>query len=162
MRVLFNILWHFPGLGFLSAVLAYIFGLAFTATVVGTPIGLGLMQLGNYYFAPLTRRVVLREEVVGKYKSKGWRIWSNIVLVLYLPLGLVLFITSLLNIVLLIIVAIPTVVGIVFLFPHVYAIANSLTTILNPVGRKCVYYVVAEEMERLKAREELERAKSED
>jgi len=43
MRTLGNILWHVPFLGFLSALGTFIIGGLLTITVVGAPIGLGLL-----------------------------------------------------------------------------------------------------------------------
>lgn len=161
MRVLFNVLWHVPGMGFLSALLAFLIGLVLTATVVAAPIGLGLVEYGKFLLAPFTRRMIRREDVAGKYKSKTWRIWSTLTRIVYFPLGIVLLVLGLVNIVLSLIIVLPTIFGIALWFPQAYTIANSLMTLLNPVGRKSIHYLVAEEMDRIKAKEELEKLKKE-
>ena len=51
--------------------------------------------------------------------------------------------------------SIPTIVGIPVAAFQAYVIAKSLGTALNPVGKKCVHYRVAEEAERERAREKL-------
>jgi uncharacterized membrane protein YccF (DUF307 family) len=52
MRTFGNIIWHFPFLGFLTAASTFLLGLLFLVTVVGAPIGLGLMELGKFFLAP--------------------------------------------------------------------------------------------------------------
>jgi uncharacterized membrane protein YccF (DUF307 family) len=58
MRTLGNILWHFPFLGFLSAIFTMLLGLILTRTVMGAPIGLGLMEYGKFLFARFTHAMV--------------------------------------------------------------------------------------------------------
>ena len=76
MRILFNVLWHFPGLGFVSAVLAFILGLVLSATVILSPVGLGLLEYGKFLLAPCSRNMVQRKGVKGDYRSGTWRVWS--------------------------------------------------------------------------------------
>ena len=159
MRVLGNFLWHIPGLGFLSAILAYVFGLIMVVTVIGTPIGVGLFELGSFLFAPFTRKLVLRKDIDGDIESKAWKSWSNIAIPLYIPLGLGLFVLNILSMLLVIVTATATIVGIVLLIPYLYTFANALTTILNPAGKKCVNYIVSEELERQKATELIKKSK---
>jgi uncharacterized membrane protein YccF (DUF307 family) len=49
MRAVGNVLWHFPFLGFVSAIFTYLLGLLLTITVVAAPIGLGLMEFGKFW-----------------------------------------------------------------------------------------------------------------
>ena len=161
MRVLGNVLWHVPGLGFVSAVLSYIFGLIMVATVIGAPIGLGLFALGSFLLAPFTRSLVLRSDLEGDVESKAWKTWSAIVIPLYLPLGLVLFILNIFTMLLVIITAGISIIGIILLVPYLYAFGNSLTTILNPVGMTCVDHVVAEKLKEKKAKKLLKQTKKE-
>lgn len=44
MLTLANILWHFPFFGFLSAFCVFLTGCLFVISIIGTPIGLGLIQ----------------------------------------------------------------------------------------------------------------------
>ncbi|MDR4025806.1 MAG: YccF domain-containing protein, partial [Bilophila sp.] len=51
MRLLGNILWHFPCFGFLMSLFSFIVGAILTVTVVGAPIGLGLIQYSKFALA---------------------------------------------------------------------------------------------------------------
>ena len=63
MKALGNILWHFPFLGFFSALMAFLFGLLLTATVVGAPIGLGIIQFSKFLLAPFGRAMVRKKDL---------------------------------------------------------------------------------------------------
>ena len=151
MRILFNVLWHIPCLGFLTAILTWLVGLVLTATVIGAPIGLGLMEYGKFLFAPFTRRMVKREDVAGGYTSKTWRVWSTVVLVVYFPIGVVLLLLGVVQVLLIVVTFALTVVGVIFGLTGAYVLANSLITLLNPIGKKSVPYMVAEAAERRRA-----------
>lgn len=131
MRTLGNVLWHFPFLGLLL-----------TATLVAAPIGLGLMEYGKFLLAPFGRSMVNRTELKAQ-QNAAWRAYSTIVMLIYLPLGLVLFVLSVFQVFLccLALVTIPVAV----------VIAKSLGTTLNPVNKVCVPVAVAEELEWRKA-----------
>ena len=156
MRILFNVLWHFPGLGFVSAVLAFILGLVLSATVILSPVGLGLLEYGKFLLAPCSRNMVQRKGVKGDYRSGTWRVWSTVVWVLYLPFGVLLSILLVVDMALFLVASLPTIVGVPVAVFQAYVIAKSLGTALNPVGKKCVHYLVAEEADRERAREKLE------
>ena len=155
MRILFNVLWHFPTLGFIPALMAYILGLILCATVVLSPIGMGLLEYGNFLLAPCTRQMVRMTAVAGPTRSTAWWVWSTVIWVIYLPLGVVLSVLVILQTAALIVWAIPTIVGIPVAAFQAYVIAKSLGTLLNPVGKKCVHYLVADEAARECARERL-------
>ena len=80
--------------------------------------------------------------------------------VIYFPIGIVLLLLSVLNIVITFCVLVATIVGIILLIPYLVPVANSLLTILNPVGKKCIGYIMAEELERLKAKDVLEKTRN--
>ena len=151
MRILFNVLWHIPCLGFLTAILAWLVGLVLTATVVGSPVGLGLMEYAKFLFAPFTRRMLRREDVVGTYTSKTWRVWSTLVLVVYFPVGVALLVLGVMQVLLIVVTFTLTIVGIIFGLTGAHVLANSLITLLNPIGKKSVPYMVAEAAERRRA-----------
>ena len=155
MRVPFNVLWHFPGLGFITAVLFFLLGLVLSATVVLSPIGVGLLEYGKFLLAPCSRNMVRRKDVKGDYRSGTWRIWSTVLWVVYLPFGVLLSVLLVVNTSIFLVASIPTIVGIPVAAFQAYVIAESLGTALNPVGKKCVHYRVAEEAERERAREKL-------
>ena len=48
MRSLANILWHFPFLGFLRALGTAFVALFFIVTIIGAPVGIGLLQLAKF------------------------------------------------------------------------------------------------------------------
>jgi len=155
MRILFNVLWHFPMLGFVSALLAFLLGLILCATVVLAPMGVGLLEYGKFLLAPCTRQMVRRTDVAGPTRSAARWAWSLVIWVVYLPVGVVLSVLVIVEVAALMVFAIPTVVGIPVAAFQAYVIAKSLGTLLNPVGRKCVHYLVADEAARERARERL-------
>ena len=120
MRVLFNVLWHFPGLGFISALLAFLIGLILIATVVLSPMGMGLLEYAKFLLAPCSRNMVRRTDVAGKYKGWAWRVWSTVIWVVYLPLGVMLSVLVIINTAILLVMSIPTIIGVpVAFFPGI-------------------------------------------
>ena len=89
MRALGNVLWHLPFLGFVSATVTYLLGLLLTVTVIAAPIGLGVMELGKFMFLPFGQAIVKKSDVV-ENRSKAWQTYSTVIMILYLPFGLVL------------------------------------------------------------------------
>ena len=156
MRILFNVLWHFPGLGFIAAVLAFVLGLILSATVILSPVGLGLLEYGKFLLAPCSRNMVRRKDVEGDYRSETWRIWSTVIWVVYLPFGVLLSVLLVVDMALFLVASLLTIVGVPVAVFQAYVIAKSLSTALNPVGKKCVHYLVAEEADRERAREKLD------
>jgi uncharacterized membrane protein YccF (DUF307 family)/endonuclease YncB( thermonuclease family) len=138
MRALGNILWHFPFLGFVNAIVYYLFGLLLTVTVIGAPLGLGLMELGKFYLSPFGREMVRASDMDSGTENGLWKTYSIIVMLLWLPLGLLM--------------AAATIVQVFFLFisifgiPAAIAIAKSLGTIFNPVGKRCVSVEAAQKL----------------
>ena len=129
MRTLANILWHFPFFGFLTAFYTFLIGIFFTITVIGAPIGLGLIQHSKFLLSPFSKKMV-SDSVANKEKSFIWKIMEVIAFLLYLPLGILASIVTVLQILFLSI----TVVGI----PVAIVLAKSLSTYFNPVGKICV------------------------
>lgn len=142
MRTLGNILWHFPFFGFVNAIIVYFFGLLLTITVVAAPIGLGLMEFGKFLFAPFSRVMVSKSQLNTK-QNKAWRAYCTVVMILYIPLGVLLCAVTILQIAGLFI----TIVGI----PIALVLAKSLGTYFNPVNKKCVPAAVGDELERRRA-----------
>ena len=155
MRILFNVLWHFPGLGFISALLALLVGGVLTATVILSPIGLGVIQYGLFLLAPCTRQMERQSQLADRSRNTFWRVWSWVLWVIWLPFGLVLSVLVIVDLVLMLAAAIPTIIYIPVAAFQAYIIAKSLGTLLNPVGKKCVHYLVADEAKRERAREKL-------
>ena len=158
MRVLGNVLWHIPGLGFIPAILAFVIGFILSVTVVFAPVGLGLMELGKFYFAPFTRKLVSRREIEEE-SARVWTWLTTIITVIYFPIGVILLILSVLNILITFVILVASIVGIILLIPYLVPLANSLVTILNPVEKKCVSHIVSEELEKMKAKKMLEKTR---
>lgn len=144
MKTLGNILWHFPYFGFVSAIMAYLFGLLLTVTVVAAPIGLGLMEFGKFLFWPFGNEMISGKEL-NSNQNALWNAYSTIIMILYFPFGLIFSILTVFQIVGLFV----TIIGI----PAAVVLAKSLPTYLNPVNKKCVTSAVVEELARKKARE---------
>ena len=146
MRALGNVLWHFPFFGFVSATVTFLLGLLLTATVIAAPIGLGVMELGKFMFLPFGHALVKKSDLV-ESRSKAWQTYSTVIMILYLPFGLVLSVIAALQVIGLCITIIGIPVGIV--------IAKSIGTYFNPVDKKCVPQAVADELERKKAQAQI-------
>lgn len=145
MRTLGNILWYFPFLGFVNAIIVYILGLLLTATIVAAPLGRGLMELGKFLFAPFSHTMV-NKSTLGIKQNKAWESYSTIIMVLWIPFGLVSSIIAVFQIAGLFI----SIIGI----PVAIVVAKSLGTYFNPVNKKCVPQAEAGELERRKAQAE--------
>lgn len=141
MRTLGNILWHFPFLGFVNAIVVYVCGLILTVTIVAAPIGLGLMEFGKFLFAPYSRAMVSRSDLKAD-QNRLWQAYSTLIMILYLPLGVLLSLMALVQVVGLLL----SLVGI----PVALVVAKSIGTYFNPVNKVCVPQVVADEIERRK------------
>ena len=87
MKTLGNILWHFPFLGFLSALYTLVLGLVFTITVVGAPIGFGMIQHSKFLLTPFSKRMI-SDSKLNEDKSTLWKILSVIAFIIYLPFGI--------------------------------------------------------------------------
>lgn len=146
MRTLGNILWHFPFFGFVTAAFYWLLGLLLTLLIVTAPIGLGLMEFGKFLFAPFGNAMVSKTDLKIT-QNPVWRAYSTIVMLLYLPFGIVFVVLNVLQVFAccLLIVTIPIAL----------VIAKSLGTVLNPVNKICVSAAVAEELERRRASAEV-------
>lgn len=133
MRTLANILWHVPFFGFLSALFHFLLGSLFVITVVGAPIGLGLIEYSKFLLAPFSYAMVSKDDL-NIQQNEVWKAYSTIVWILYLPFGLLLCALAIFQIVFLFI----SILGI----PVAVVVAKSLGTYLNPTNKKCVPYQV--------------------
>jgi uncharacterized membrane protein YccF (DUF307 family) len=148
MRTLGNILWHFPFFGFVTATFYWLVGAILTLTVIAAPIGLGLMEFGKFLFAPFNHAMVNKGELKIE-QNPLWKAYSTIVMILYLPLGIVFALLCVLQVVGLCL----TIVGI----PLALVVAKSIDTALNPVNKKCVHVAVVAELEKQRAQVEIQR-----
>ena len=143
MKILGNALWHVLCLGFVIAIITYLLGLLLSVTVVGAPIGIGLMELGKFYFKPFSSSMISEKELAVE-RSSVWKFFSVIVYLLYFPVGLFLWIIGLAQVVVLFI----TLIGI----PMALVVAKSLGTQFYPIGKKCVSSYLANALEEEKGR----------
>lgn len=148
LRLLGNILWHVPCLGFLSALGAFLLGLLLTLLVVTSPIGLGLIEYSKFLLLPFNYSMVSASDL-GEDQNVLWKAYSTIVMIFYLPIGLILSIVLVFQIIGLFL----TIAGI----PVAIVLFKSLSTYLNPVNKVCVPVAVAYEIE---ARKNNERVKA--
>lgn len=146
MKTLGNILWHFPFFGFVSAILVYLLGLILTATVIAAPIGLGLMEFGKFLFVPFGNAMV-NKSTLNIEQNRAWKTYSTIVMILYIPIGVVMSVILAIQVAALFI----SIIGI----PAAIVLAKSLGTCFNPVNKKFVSQAVADEFDKRKAEAEI-------
>lgn len=135
MRTLANILWHVPFLGFVSSFAAFLIGGFFVLTLIGAPIGLGMIQLSKFLLAPFSNVMISKSDLKAD-QNVAWKTFGIIVRIFYFPFGLflagvIIFQTALLFM---------TVIGI----PVALVLAKSLSTFFNPIDKICVSKTVAD------------------
>ena len=150
MRLLGNIIWHIPFCGFLVALFYYVIGLILVLLVVTAPLGLGMIELSKFLLAPFNRALISKKEL-NIEQNELWKKYSIIIMILYFPIGLMMFFIQLGQAIILA----CTLVGI----PLAIIMIKSLGTIFNPVNKKCVSIAVSLELERRKASEQLDSGK---
>ena len=95
MRLLGNILWHFPCFGFVTSLFSFLAGILLTVTVVGAPIGLGLIQYAKFALAPYSYSMIDKRELhPNKSGNILYAILCLIVRILYFPLGVLFFLVG--------------------------------------------------------------------
>ena len=142
MRTLGNILWHFPFLGFITAFWTFLIGCLLLITIIGSPIGLGLIQLSKFMLTPFSSEMVDKSDITGQ--NKLWKAFGLIIRILYFPFGLILAIITICQIIGLFV----SIIGI----PVALVLAKSLGTYFNPVKKVCVPVEYSEEIRRNRAR----------
>jgi len=148
MKTLGNIIWHIPFLGFVNALVVALAGLFWTITVVGAPIGVGLLEYSKFLLWPFGNSMVSKSDLKIE-QNKAWKAYSMIIMVLYFPFGLIMCCFAIFQIVALFV----TIVGI----PPAIVVAKSLGTYLNPVNKKCVSSAVSDELEKRKAQKDVDK-----
>jgi uncharacterized membrane protein YccF (DUF307 family) len=111
-------------------------------TVVGSPIGLGLIQYSRFLLAPFSYEMVNQKDL-GKEQSEAWKTFSLIIWIIYVPLGVIAFVVGLIQAIALAI----TILGI----PLAVIVVKSLGVYFNPVGKVCVPLAVGAEIRKRKA-----------
>ena len=141
MKTLGNILWYFPFFGFLNGLFFFLIGSLLVLTVVGAPLGLGLIQYSKFLFAPFSWAMVPADDL-NVEQNEVWKKFSLIIRIIWFPFGVIGVIVTVLQIIGLCI----TIVGI----PVGLVLAKSISTIFNPVGKVCVAGAVAQEVQKRK------------
>lgn len=149
MRTLGNILWHVPFLGFLNALATFLIGGLFVITVIGAPIGLGLIQLSKFLLTPFSSGMINKKDLKPE-QNQAWQTFGIIAKILYFPFGLILAVVTVFQIAGLFV----TIIGI----PVALVLAKSLGTFFNPVNKTCVPKAVANEVASRKAKAEVDEA----
>ena len=92
MKTFLNFLWNFPFLGFIYAIITGISGLLWCLTIIGLPLGLGLLQFSLFLFWPHGYAMVSKgdlEILTEKKRPLWWKIFALIIRIIYFPFGLV-------------------------------------------------------------------------
>ena len=126
-----------PFLGFLSAFIAFMFGGLFTITIIGAPLGLGLVETSKFLLSPNTSAMMSKKHFFIE-QSHLRKHADFIVRILYIPFGLILVSITLVQIALLYM----SIVG----KPAALVLYKSLGTLLNPVNIICVPQAVKEKI----------------
>jgi uncharacterized membrane protein YccF (DUF307 family) len=126
----------------------FVGGTILTLTIVGAPLGLGLIQYSRFLLAPFSYEMI-NQKALGKEQNQAWKIFSLIIWVIYLPLGIISLIAGVLQATILA----CTIIGI----PLALIVVKSLGVYLNPVGKVCVPISVGSELRRRKADEEVKK-----
>jgi len=147
MRTLANILWHFPFFGFINALITFLVGVFLVLTVIGAPIGLGLIQLSKFLLKPFSSEMINKKDIDND-QNKLWKTFGLIVRILYFPYGLFITIVTIFQIAFLFI----TIIG----APVALVLAKSLGTFFNPVNKVCVPKAVADELSKRKSEKQVD------
>lgn len=126
MKVLGNIIWLVLFLGFLDALFIFLLGGLLTLTVVGAPIGLGLMQLSKFLLMPFSKKMIEDEKAF----DKGYHWFFAVIRILYIPFGFLFSVLIICQVIGLFV----SLLGI----PVAIVLSKSLSTIWNPVYKICV------------------------
>lgn len=146
MNVFWNILWICPFFGWVLAILYGILGLCVCATVVGLPLGLGLLQYSKFLFWPHGNAMISKsdlEVITEKERPLWWKIFALIVRILYFPFGLFNAIIGTIYG----FVCFLTIIGI----PEGLVMMKSIGTLFNPINKVVVPAALRDEIERVKA-----------
>lgn len=145
-KIVLNIVWHIPFAGFAQGIYYFIAGCLSMITIIGIPVGLGLIQFSKFLFAPFTCEMVSRKDlalVTGDTRSAAGQAFSVIARIFYFFPGLF----NALGCIGMIIICCVTIIGI----PCGMVWARALGTIFNPVDKVCVPVATADRIRQIKA-----------
>lgn len=141
-NIFLNILWHIPYGGFIVALFTSLGGLFWCATIVGLPLGLGLLQYAKFLLWPHGNAMVSKKfitQLTGEKPNALWKTFSLVVRIVYFPLGLI-------NVISLAIMAFFAFISIIGI-PQGLVYVKSLGTVFNPVDKVCVPSAVSKMIE---------------
>ena len=81
MRTLGNIIWHFPFFGFVTAIGTFFVGVFFLFTIIGAPIGLGIIQFSKFLLTPFSSAMIDKSELDDN-QNKLWLAFGFIIRIL--------------------------------------------------------------------------------
>ncbi len=143
MRTLGNFFWHIPFLGFVDAMLVALMGILWCCTIIGAPIGLGLLQYARFLLGPFTNQMVDKSVLEAeKTPNSLWDHFSMVVKICYYPFGFVLVVFQFF----VMLGYAITIIGI----PFAIILWKSLGVTLNPVNKVCAGNALLERINREK------------
>lgn len=152
MKTFLNFLWNFPFLGFIYAIITGISGLLWCLTIIGLPLGLGLLQFSLFLFWPHGYAMVSKgdlEILTEKKRPLWWKIFALIIRIIYFPFGLVhaMFMACVG------LIEFFTIIGI----PQGLVTMKSISTYFNPVNKVRVPQAVADQIAEIKRGRDINR-----
>jgi uncharacterized membrane protein YccF (DUF307 family) len=106
------------------------------------------MEFGKFLFVPFGHAMV-NKSALNVEQNQAWKTYSTIVMILYIPIGIVMSVILAIQVAALFV----SIIGI----PAAIVLAKSLGTCFNPVNKKFVSQAVADELEKRKAEAEISR-----
>lgn len=152
MKTFLNIIWHVPFLGFIFAIVYALVGAFWCITIIGLPLGLGLLQFSKFLFHPFGYAMVNKSDLHKLNETKQnpvWKTFAVIVRIIYFPFGLLAAISN----IGVIVVEFVSLIGI----PSGIVWAKSFKTIFNPINKVCVPESVAKEIQAIKDQKDKEK-----
>lgn len=129
MKTFMNLVWLILGLP--VAWVYFLVGIMCCCTVIGLPIGVGLIQLAELNLHPFGYAMAdARDLEPGKKTNGVWEALSFVCRILYFPVGVVL---ALVTVVQAAVLCLPVVT-----IPLAMVLFKSLGAIFNPIHKKCV------------------------
>ena len=139
-----NFIW-FILIGWALGFILLLYGLVICITIVGIPLGLGILQMAKLYALPFGKIVIRETTLKGRENiSTGMQVWNLIINILWFPLGLVSSILGILSGILCLIIGIiftVTIVGIplgILYFTCSMIHFKSIPFFIAPAGIKVV------------------------
>ncbi len=133
MKIFLNVLWHIPFVGFLTAFITFMVGGLFIITIIGAPVGLGLVELSKFLLLPYSSAMMSKKHFF--IEQDHLRKQFNLVVrILYFPFGLILASITLLQIALLYM----SIIG----KPAALVLYKTLGIFFSPVNKICVPHTV--------------------